>query len=325
MILAGCFVFTALAAGQELPKGGDFILKTPSGILNTKELRGKNLLLFFGFLHCPYVCPTTVRELNRMAKDLPVDLKQNTRIIFVTVDPERDTPEKLKAHFSKFGPIFIPAYGTPDEVRKAIKLFGGDFIVTKGKSPQETSVDHNSNIFIMNEKGDWVDQLPFDAKASQIRDAIYLSKNKPPFWTEQAKAERLHRLGGNKDCDLSEKACEFITENGVKYVAEITPRPVKHLRKNKITIRIANDAYTIVPEVADFIGVELVMGLIRPKLQKGKGNVWTGTFQIPTCDLRTMHFTLRLLLKDAQKENYEIRYGFQSYNPDWDPKAKRMH
>lgn len=332
IILLSCLLFlcSSLSANTANtdwanPQGGDFTLKTTSGMLKTQDLRGKTLLIFFGFLHCPAICPTTIRELNRVAKELPADVKKNVQMIFVTVDPERDTPEKLKARFAQLDPMFIPAYGTHEEIRKAIKLFGGDFKVEKPKSPTDgTSVDHNSNIFVVSPRGIWVNSLAYNTKAQTIRDAIYLAPSQLPYYSEEAKIERLHRLGANTECDLSRKDCEFITDNGIKYQVQVGPRPVKHLRKTRITVSIKNEDFTLTPKVADIIGEELVMGLIRPKLEKVSDRKWSGEFTLPTCDLRTMHFFVRLLLQDKTQENYEIRYRFSSINPAWDPRKKRI-
>lgn len=296
----------------ETPKGGDFVLKTPTGELNTKELRRKTLFIFFGFLHCPHVCPTTIRELNRMAKSLTPEQKAKTAFIFISVDPERDTLSKLQEYFAEKDPAFITATGSEEEIRKAIKLYGGNYQIIKGETPDDTIIDHTTTVFVVNRKGVWVNSLDYDSTTEEFKRALDLSHSQKPFWSDEAKTERIKVLGFNQECDLGMKPCDFTTESGEKYEVELTPRPVRHLQDTKISVRTKSEK--LVPIVADFIGVELSMGLIRPKLVKSSENSWSGQFKLPTCDLKGMTWHLRLLLQDSEKENHEIKFRFSSIN-----------
>ncbi|MFL5786351.1 MAG: SCO family protein [Bacteriovoracaceae bacterium] len=293
------------------PKGGDFVLSTPQGKLDTSQLRGKTLFIFFGFLNCPNVCPTTTREMNRMMKLLTQKDRQRFVPIFISVDPERDTLAALKEHFASYDPAFVAATGTPEELHKALGLFGGDFQIVKGKTPDETFVDHTSSIFVINRKGEWVNSLPYDTNARDLRDALYISGRLPPYWSDEARDARMEVLGENTECDLSQGPCDWRTTKG-RYEVEVSPRPVKHLEKTKLIVRSKDKK--LVPIVGDLIGVELAMGLIRPKLTKVSDTEWVSSFRLPSCELRNMHWKLRLLLQDSKKENYEIKFGFSSIN-----------
>ncbi len=174
----------------ETPKGGDFVLKTPQGNLDTAKLRGKYLFIFFGFLNCPHVCPTTIREINRMIKLLPPRDKAKFVPIFVSVDPERDTLPVLKNRFADLDPSFISATGTEEEVRNALKLFGGDFKIVKGKNPEDTFIDHTSSVFVINRKGEWVNSLPYDTSPEAFRDAFNIASHQKPYWSEEARSAR---------------------------------------------------------------------------------------------------------------------------------------
>lgn len=294
------------------PEGGDFTLKTPTGVVNTEELRGRTLFIFFGFLHCPNVCPTTVHQLNRFAKSLSEKEQKSIAMIFVTVDPKRDTPEKMKEHFATLNPSFVPAYGTEKEVREALGLFGGDFKVYHADKPEEMVIDHTSSIFVINRQGVWVNSLPYDSSVEDLKEALAVSTSQKPYWSAAAKAERLKILGGNDECDLAKENCYYVTPKGEKFDVELSPRPVHHLEKTKVIVRSSSERLT--PKLADLQGQEIAMGLIRPVLyEEGKG-AWSGEFTLPTCDLRTMHWKLRLLLQDSEQENYEVTYGFSSIN-----------
>lgn len=295
------------------PTGGDFVLTTTTGKINTADLRGKTLLLFFGFLNCPEICPTTTLELSRLMKLL--DEKERAQVVpvFVTVDPERDTIPALKEHFSHFDPGIIAATGTDAEIRKALKLFGGDFKIIKGKDPTDIFVDHTSSIFVINSQGVWVNSLDYDTKASDILKAIKSATTQPPYWSDESREARIESLGVFEDCDLSKTPCEYRTVKG-KFEVELSPRPVKHLQRTKIIVRTKELRLT--PKLADLEGIELKMGLIRPKLVKLSDTEWVGGFRIPSCDLKDMHWKLRLLLRDPDKNNFEITYKFESFNEE---------
>jgi protein SCO1 len=308
LFLLSCNRFTTWST----PEGGDFKLKTPNGILDTEKLRGKTVFIFFGFLHCPNVCPTTVHQLNRFAKSISERRQKSIAMVFVTVDPKRDTPEKLKEHFSHLHPSFIPAYGTEEEIRKAMKLYGGDFKTYNPEKPDEMVIDHTSSIFVINRQGIWVNSLAYDSSVDDLKNALAISTSQKPYWSAAAKAERLKVLGGNEDCDLGKEDCFYVTPSGEKFDVTLSPRPIHHLEKSKITVRSKNERLT--PKVGDFVGVELAMGLIRPVLYEEEKGVWSGEFILPTCDLRDMNWKLRLLLQDSEQENYEITYKFSSIN-----------
>ncbi len=87
------------------------------------EQRGDVVLLFFGYTSCPDVCPTTLSEMKRVMADLGADAER-VQIVFVTVDPQRDTPQKLKEYVSIFNPTFIGLSGSMEELEKVWSDFG---------------------------------------------------------------------------------------------------------------------------------------------------------------------------------------------------------
>ncbi len=309
LTLIACNQFTS----WQTPKGGDFMLKTPTGVLNTADLRGKTIFVFFGFLHCPHVCPTTIRELNRMARALNPKEREKVRFIFVTVDPDRDTPQVLKEHFASMDPSFIPATGSEEEIRSALAKFGGDFKVTKGESAEDVFIDHTSNVFVINRKGVWVNSLPYDTSAQDFNMALAMSRSQKPYWSDEAQAGRIQALGGNEDCDLGKDVCSYTAPDGGVYELSLFPRPVKHLEKIRLTVKSGKN-HRLTPKLADLVGLEIGMGLLRPKLVKTNDTTWVGKFTLPTCELKNMNWKLRLLLQDNHRENYEIKFRFSSIN-----------
>ena len=100
-------------------------LTDPSGKRRTlAEFKGRVVVVFFGFTQCPDVCPTTLVELAAVKKQLGAD-GDKVQGIFVTVDPERDTPELLKAYVDNFGAGFIALRGTPEETLAAASVSSG--------------------------------------------------------------------------------------------------------------------------------------------------------------------------------------------------------
>jgi protein SCO1/2 len=114
------------------------------------DFRGKVVVLFFGFTHCPDACPTTMLELAKVAKELGPDA-QRLQVLFVTVDPERDTPEVLRQYVPSFNSAFLGLYGTAEETSRAAK----EFKVYFQKQPQGGSytMDHSAGTFVIDSQG----------------------------------------------------------------------------------------------------------------------------------------------------------------------------
>ena len=115
------------------------------------DFRGKVVTVFFGFTHCPDVCPTTLAEMAQVMKELGADADQ-LQVLFVTVDPERDTPQVLKQYVPSFHPSFLGLYGDLDSTARAAK----EFKVYFQKQPVKGggySVDHGAGTFILDREG----------------------------------------------------------------------------------------------------------------------------------------------------------------------------
>lgn len=99
----------------------DFTLTTVEGrpFDFRRETEGQLTLLFFGYTHCPDICPIHVANVSKVLKDLPLDVSRQVRFVFVTTDPERDTPDRLRGWLANFHPDFIGLTGTADAIRDA--------------------------------------------------------------------------------------------------------------------------------------------------------------------------------------------------------------
>jgi len=151
--------------------GGPFSLTDQNGTRVTEATyRGAPSVVFFGFTHCPDVCPTTLFDMSEVLKRLPADNRVSA--LFVTVDPERDTPAILKDYLSSFDPRISGLSGTRPEIDAALKSYR----VYSKKQPQENgdySMDHSAIIYLMDKQGRFVTALnlqsPPEAVAKEIQ------------------------------------------------------------------------------------------------------------------------------------------------------------
>jgi protein SCO1/2 len=116
------------------------------------EFKGKATLVFFGFVQCPDVCPTTLAELAEVKRSLGAD-GERVQGVFVTLDPERDTPEVLKKYVTAFDPSFVALRGTPEQTRAAAKEFKVFFAKVPGKGEGSYTVDHTAASFLFDPQG----------------------------------------------------------------------------------------------------------------------------------------------------------------------------
>ncbi|WP_181701297.1 SCO family protein [Chthonobacter albigriseus] len=136
----------------EAAVGGPFTLVDTNGrTITEKDLAGKPYAIFFGFTHCPDVCPTTLAELSVLMGEMGADAEK-LNVVFVTVDPERDTPESLKSYLSSFSDKVIGLSGTEDQVADVVAKYR----VYRRKVPTEGgdyTMDHTAAVFLMGADG----------------------------------------------------------------------------------------------------------------------------------------------------------------------------
>ena len=154
-----------IAIGQALI-GGPFHLIDQTGKPRTDtDFRGQVLLVYFGYTNCPDVCPTTLQTITNAMDKLGADAAKVTPI-FITVDPERDTTEVLKAYASNFHPRLVALTGSADEIAAAAKAYR----IYYAKVGQETdySMDHSSIVYLMGPDGKYLGHFGMDATADDI-------------------------------------------------------------------------------------------------------------------------------------------------------------
>ena len=153
--------------------GGPFQLTDQAGrTVTDKNMQGRPTLIFFGFTHCPDVCPTSLFEISEVLRAMGRDADR-VNAYFVSVDPERDSAEAMKDYLSSFDPHLEGLTGTPDQVAKVISLYR----VFARKVPLKDgdyTMDHTALIYLMDRDGKFVS--PFNLKRTPEEAAADLKK-----------------------------------------------------------------------------------------------------------------------------------------------------
>jgi protein SCO1 len=176
---AGAFLALSLhetprgAAGTLLASaiGGPFRLVDQNGkTVTDADLKGKWSLVYFGYTHCPDACPTALNDISIALDDLGPQ-RNEVRPVFITVDPERDTPEVLKSYVTAFDAPILALSGTPEEIAQAAK----DYRVYYAKHPEaggDYSMDHSSVIYVMDPQGRFTASFTQENSPEEIAERL---------------------------------------------------------------------------------------------------------------------------------------------------------
>jgi protein SCO1 len=162
LLVAGALALSGCGAGAPKFKssdvtgagfGRDFALTDAAGKPRTlADYRGKVVVLFFGYTQCPDVCPTTLAALVQAMKTLGADAGR-VQVVFVTVDPDRDTAEILASYLTAFDPSFVGLRGDADAIARTAKEFKILYQKQPGKTPESYTVDHSAGTFVFDPQG----------------------------------------------------------------------------------------------------------------------------------------------------------------------------
>ena len=156
----------------ETSPGGDFTLQSPDGPVSLADQRGKVVLLYFGYTFCPDICPTSLSTLAQALSALTPDELGQVKSFFISVDPERDTMEVLKAYAPFFHPGIVGISGTSEQVAQVARLYGARYMKQKPDADGLYSVDHSSFIYVIAPDGKIAASLPHGTPPTQIVDMI---------------------------------------------------------------------------------------------------------------------------------------------------------
>ena len=155
------------------PGGGDFTLRSWRGPLRLSELRGRVVLIYFGYTWCPDICPTNLAIISLALKQLTPAEREQVQVLFVSVDPERDTVERLKEFAAYFAPDILGVTGKEDEIATAARLYGAAYRrSTQSGSAMGYTVDHSSYTYVVDRDGKLAETLDHATPAERIVEVI---------------------------------------------------------------------------------------------------------------------------------------------------------
>lgn len=156
-----------------LPIGGDFTLTDyNSQPFSLSSLHGKVVLIFFGYTFCPDACPTTLSKLSAVSRRLGSDAAK-VKTLYISVDPERDTPAALKADLANFSVNALGLTGTKAQIDKAVALYGAAYeIVPLPDSAAKYSVSHTTSLYALDTSGRTRLRFRYEATVDEIVQGI---------------------------------------------------------------------------------------------------------------------------------------------------------
>ena len=154
------------------PTGGDFTLNSPKGQVSLKDYQGKVVLIYFGYTWCPDICPTNLTLMSAAISRLEADEVDRVQGIFISVDPARDTMERLNTYTHYFHESLIGMSGSEDTIAEIAKRYGAAYRLMKQDSATDYVVDHTSETYVIDTQGKLVEILPHGALPGQILEAV---------------------------------------------------------------------------------------------------------------------------------------------------------
>jgi protein SCO1/2 len=163
-----------------LPEGGDFTLQSADGPVSLKDFRGKVVLVYFGYTYCPDICPTSLAATAEGLKQLTPEELARAAMIFVSVDPKRDTPARLKEYVNFFHPAIVGVTGAPEEIAAIAKRYGVFYAEQKVETAGDGYVvDHSADTYIISTAGQLVGKIAHATPPEQVVETIRKHLNQP--------------------------------------------------------------------------------------------------------------------------------------------------
>lgn len=153
--------------------GGPFSLTGTDGkTVTDKDFSGRYMLVFFGFTHCPDICPAELQVIAQ-ALDRLGDKASKVVPVFITLDPERDTPKAMGDYVKSFGPSFVGLTGSPGAIATAAKAYRVAYTKVEDKaSPNDYSVDHSALVYLMDPQGKYLAHFTYGTSAEDMAQAL---------------------------------------------------------------------------------------------------------------------------------------------------------
>jgi protein SCO1/2 len=173
-VAAGVFLFSKPASfrgtiyAEPYPVAAEIELTRANGTsFRLSEMRGKIVLLFFGYTACPDVCPTTMADLRQALEKIGAQADQ-VQVVYVTVDPQRDTPERVQEYVDHFNPNFIGLSGSEAELAEVWNAYGIFREIPNGTSAAGYLVNHTARVTLIDQQGNLRVSYPFDTAVESV-------------------------------------------------------------------------------------------------------------------------------------------------------------
>ena len=163
----------AVATSGKALVGGPFTLIDQTGkTVTDQDFRGRYMLVFFGFTHCPDICPAELQVISQSLDALGPKAEEVVPL-FITLDPERDTPEVMAAYVKNFGTRFVGLTGTPEAIAAAAKAYRVAYAkFQEDPASADYSVDHSALVYLMDKNGEYVTNFPYGTPASKMTEEL---------------------------------------------------------------------------------------------------------------------------------------------------------
>lgn len=150
--------------------GGTFQLVDQDGQVRTdQDFRGKYMMVYFGYSFCPDICPAALNNMTAALNQMPSTLRQKVTPIFISVDPERDSPEHLNSYMENFHDKIVALTGTKEQVEAAVKAY---HVYSRPVTPKGTDapylIDHSSIVYLMDRQGHYVTSFNHETEPKHI-------------------------------------------------------------------------------------------------------------------------------------------------------------
>jgi len=175
----GALVLTRGGSGPNVETSGKALIGGPFALIDQtgkavtdRDFRGKYMLVFFGFTHCPDICPA---ELQVMAASLDElgDKAKDVVPIFITLDPERDTQEAMAAYVKNFGQRFVGLTGSPQAIADAAKAYRISYSkFQEDKASRDYSIDHSALVYLMGKDGEYITHFAYGTSAAKMIETL---------------------------------------------------------------------------------------------------------------------------------------------------------
>ena len=176
---AGVLLVANPQGGQPVQSSGAALIGGPFSLVGAdgkpvtdRDFRGRYMLIFFGFTHCPDICPAELQVIAQALEQLG-DKAKTVVPIFITLDPERDTPEAMANYVKSFGPNFVGLTGSSEAIAAAAKAYRVVYAHIENKdSPGDYSVDHSALVYLMDPEGRYVTHFSYGLSADQMAEKL---------------------------------------------------------------------------------------------------------------------------------------------------------